>query len=204
MVQVTDKSKKGSFEGKAPVHNLSKTKKTKLIVGKLGLGLILIQHGPYLQIIHLIKKGAAAKDKKLQPEYISFTIHFSTKKTKQVKDEAPTSNTENEDVVTDKKLKSYRYPQSTGTARRPVSISTDWHGYEKEDHTISVGKDIHSDVMLHRDHKDVRAPSPYWTMMKQANERSSSSSSSSSASSTSDAFWLEECAQTEEGKGQPD
>ncbi|XP_075384230.1 PDZ domain-containing protein 9 [Tenrec ecaudatus] len=255
MVHVADKSKKGSFEAKAPVHNLSKTKKTKLTVGKLGLGLILIQHGPYLQIIHLIKKGAAAKDKKLQPgdvlisvghanvlgytlrEFLKLLQHITigtvlqikvyrdfidipnewqeiqdsipetkfpvtrTTKTKQAKDEAPTSNIENEDAVTDKKLKSYRYPQSTGAARRPVSISTDWHGYEKEDHTISVGKDIHSDVMLHRDQKDVRAPSPYWTMVKQANERSSSSSS---ASSTSDAFWLEDYAQTEEGKGQPD
>lgn len=36
-------------------------------MGSLGLGLIIIQHGPYLQITHLITKGAAARDGTLQP-----------------------------------------------------------------------------------------------------------------------------------------
>lgn len=40
---------------------------TKLTVGSLGLGLLIIQHGPYLQVTHLIKQGAAARDGKLQP-----------------------------------------------------------------------------------------------------------------------------------------
>lgn len=54
------------FQVKSSVHNLSKTLETKLTVGSMGLGLIVIQHGPYLQITHLIKKGSAAKDGKLQ------------------------------------------------------------------------------------------------------------------------------------------
>uniref|UniRef100_A0A287DC86 PDZ domain containing 9 n=1 Tax=Ictidomys tridecemlineatus TaxID=43179 RepID=A0A287DC86_ICTTR len=59
--------KQFSFEFKNSVHNLSKTQQTKLTVGRLGLGLIIIQHGPYLQISHLIKNGAAAKDRRLKP-----------------------------------------------------------------------------------------------------------------------------------------
>lgn len=93
----------------------------------------------------------------------------------------------------------YKYPQSTGhqPARRPMSISKEWHGYRKKNQTLSVGKDIDCDVMIHRDHnKEVRAPAPCWTMVKQHNE----SSSSSSASSISDAFWLEDYAQVEKGK----
>ncbi|XP_006872053.1 PREDICTED: PDZ domain-containing protein 9 [Chrysochloris asiatica] len=199
-----------NFKVKASVHTLSKTQKTKLTVGSLGLGLIVIQHGPYLQIIHLIKKGAAAKDGTLQPggnrlSEINFLARVTpirtSKKTEQTKDDNFTSD-ENEDVVLDKGLKYHRYPRSTGhySARRPMSISTEWHGYAKKNHTISVGKDINADVTIHRDHKDMRAPSPYWTMVKQDYEQASSSSS---ASSTSDAFWLEECAQIEKGKGQP-
>lgn len=49
------------------MHNLSKTQQTKLTVGNLGLGLIVIQNGPYLQITHLIRNGAAARDGKLKP-----------------------------------------------------------------------------------------------------------------------------------------
>lgn len=56
-----------SFQVKPSVHSLSKTLETRLAVGSMGLGLIVIQHGPYLQITHLIKKGSAAKDGKLQP-----------------------------------------------------------------------------------------------------------------------------------------
>lgn len=101
-------------------------------------------------------------------------------------------------MVLDKKLKYYRYPQSLGqhSARRPVSISREWHRYKKENQTISVGKDINCDVIIHGDHKkEVRAPSPYWTMVKNENK-----SSSSSVSTTSDVFWLEDCAQVEKGK----
>lgn len=42
-------------------------RQTKLTVGSMGLGLIIIQNGPYLQISHLINKGAAATDGILQP-----------------------------------------------------------------------------------------------------------------------------------------
>lgn len=38
----------------------------------MGLGLIIIQHGPYLQISHLITKGAAARDGTLQPGNCGF------------------------------------------------------------------------------------------------------------------------------------
>uniref|UniRef100_A0A8B9BQV7 PDZ domain containing 9 n=1 Tax=Anser brachyrhynchus TaxID=132585 RepID=A0A8B9BQV7_9AVES len=38
-----------------------------LRTGKQGLGLIIIQNGPYLQIICLVEKSSAAKDGKLKP-----------------------------------------------------------------------------------------------------------------------------------------
>ncbi|XP_021542504.1 PDZ domain-containing protein 9 [Neomonachus schauinslandi] len=251
------KDKQIDFNVKSSVHNLSKTQQTKLTVGNLGLGLIIIQNGPYLQITHLIRKGAAARDGKLKPgdvlisvghanvlgytlrEFLKllqqitigtvlqikiyrdfieiprewqeisdlipetkFPVTCPTKKTEQAKDDPLASSDDNEDVVSDKKLKYYKYPGSTGpqSATRPMSISREWHGYKKKNRTISVGKDINCDVMIHRDHKkEVRAPSPYWTMVKHDNE----SSSSSTASSTSDAFWLEDYAQVEKCKGQP-
>ncbi|XP_011745446.1 PDZ domain-containing protein 9 isoform X1 [Macaca nemestrina] len=245
-----------SIKVKTSVHNLSKTQQTKLTVGRLGLGLIIIQHGPYLQITHLIRKGAAANDGKLQPgdvlisvgyanvlgytlrEFLQLLQHITVgtvlqikvyrdfinipeewleiydlipeakfpvtstpKKMELAKDESFTSSDDNENVDLDRRLQYYRYPWSTAhhPARRPISISRDWHGYKKKNHTISVGKDIDCDVMIHRDDKkEVKAPSPYWIMVKQDNE-----TSSSSTSSTSDAFWLEDCAQVEEGKAQP-
>lgn len=64
-----------SLKIKTSEHKLSKTKETKLTVSSLGLGLIVIQHGPFLQIIHLIKKGAAARDGKLQPGDCVFPMH---------------------------------------------------------------------------------------------------------------------------------
>nr|XP_003930219.1 PDZ domain-containing protein 9 isoform X1 [Saimiri boliviensis boliviensis] len=244
-----------SIKVKTSVHDLSKTQQTKLTVGRLGLGLIIIQHGPYLQITHLIRKGAAANDGKLQPgdvlisvghanvlgytlrEFLQLLQHITIgtvlqikvyrdfidipeewqeihdlipeakfpvtstpKKTELAKDESFTSSDDSEDVVLDKRVQYYRYPWSTPhhPARRPISISRDWHGYNNKNHIISVGKDLNCDVMIHRDYeKEMRAPSPYWIMVKQDNE-----SSSSSTSSTSDAFWLEDCAQVEKGKAQ--
>lgn len=135
-------------------------------------------------------------------ESFSFTLLFissKTKKTEQAKDDSFTSSDDKEDIVLDKKLKYYKSPQSTGhhPAKRPMSISREWHGYKKKNQTISVGTDINSVIMIHRDHKkEVRAPSPYWTMVKQDKD-------SSSSSSASDAFWLEDYAQVEKGKGQP-
>ncbi|XP_029424521.1 PDZ domain-containing protein 9 [Nannospalax galili] len=226
-------------------------RQTKLTVGSLGLGLIIIQNGPYLQISHLIKKGAAADDGTLQPgdilisvghanvlgytlrEFLKllqniiigtvlqikvyrdfidipqewqevydlipetkFPVPHITKKTEQSKGEFFMSS-DDEDVVLDKRLKYYRYPRSVWNypVKTPISISTEWHGYKKKDHIISVGKDINSDVMIHRDdQKELRAPSPYWTMVEQEN---AISSSSSTAESSSDAFWLEDYAQVE-------
>lgn len=81
-----------------------------------------------------------------------------------------------------------------------MSISTEWHRYKKKDHTFSVGKDVNCDVVIHKEDKTKpRAPSPYWTMVEHDKVISSSSSA---ASSNSDAFWLEDCAQVEQGEGQ--
>ncbi|XP_060504731.1 PDZ domain-containing protein 9 isoform X1 [Panthera onca] len=259
MEKAAHKSKKGKnvgFNVKSSIHNLSKTQQTKLTVGNLGLGLIIIQNGPYLQITHLIRTGAAATDGKLQPgdvlisvghanvlgytlrEFLKLLQHITigtvlqikiyrdfidipqewqeiydlipetkfpvirtTKKTEQAKDPLASSD-DGEDVVSDKKLKYYKYSKSSEhhSARRPMSISREWHGYKKKNRTISVGKGINADVVIHRDPKrEVRPPSPYWTMVKRDNQ----SSSSSTASSTSDAFWLEDFAQVEKGRGQP-
>ncbi|XP_051001108.1 PDZ domain-containing protein 9 [Acomys russatus] len=253
------KNEKGySLKTKASVPNLNKTKQTKLTVGSLGLGLIIIQNGPYLQISHLINKGAAASDGILQPgdvlisvghanvlgytlrEFLKllqdisigtvvqikvyydfidipqewqdvydlipetkFPIPHTPKKTEQAKDETFVAIDGHEDVVLDKRLKYYRYPRSVWNhpVRTPISISTEWHGYKKKDHTISVGKGVNCDVVIHKDDKrELRAPSPYWTMVEQ--DKAISSSSSTATSSNSDAFWLEDYAQVEEGKGQ--
>ncbi|NP_001019948.3 PDZ domain-containing protein 9 isoform 2 [Rattus norvegicus] len=309
--------------------SLNKMIHTKLTVGSLGLGLVIIQNGPYLQISHLINKGAAASDGILQPavfeqcvygrhmalegesmtardagqqcvgmevtggswllhaqtvqyrnedttdtegttdteklglvavltllegdvlisvghanvlgytlrEFLKllqnitigtvlqikayrgfieipqewkdvydlipetkFPIPHTPKKTEQAKQSFESD--EHEDTVLDHRLKYYRYPRSVWNhpVRIPLSISTEWHGYKKKDNTISVGKDVKSDVVIHKDdEKELRAPSPYWAMVEQ-DERISSSSSP--ASSISDAFWLEDFAQDKEGKGE--
>ncbi|XP_060222904.1 PDZ domain-containing protein 9 isoform X1 [Meriones unguiculatus] len=246
-----------SPKAKAFAHNLNKMKQTKLTVGSLGLGLIIIQNGPYLQISHLINKGAAASDGTLQPGDVLFSVGHANvlgytlreflkllqnitigtvlqikvyrnfidipqewqdvydllpetkfpvphtpKKTKQTKDESFVSTDDHEDAVLDKRLKYYRYPRSVWNhpVRTPISISTEWHGYKKKDHTISVGKDVNYSVVIHKDDKELRAPSPYWTMVEQ--DKAISSSSSTETSSNSDVFCLEDYAQVEEGKGQ--
>ncbi|KAM7149668.1 PDZ domain-containing protein 9 [Molossus nigricans] len=247
-------SRESGFTVKSSVHNLSKTQQTQLTVGSLGLGLIIIQHGPYLQITHLLKKGAAARDGMLQPgdvlisvgytnvlgytlrEFLKLLQHITigtvlqikvyrnfvdipqewqdiydlipetkfpvtctTKKTEQAKDDSFTNIDDKEDVVLDKNLKYYKSPWSTRhhPARRPMSISREWHKYEKKNQTISVGTDINCDVMIHRDYKrEVRSPSPYWTMVKQDKD-------SSTSSSASDAFWLEDYAHVEKDRDQP-
>lgn len=78
-----------------------------------------------------------------------------------------------------------------------MSISREWHEYKKKNQPVSVGTDLHCDIMIHGDYKKAgRAPSPYWTMAKQDKD-------SSSSSAASDAFWLEDYAQAEKGTGQP-
>ncbi|OBS70766.1 hypothetical protein A6R68_00681, partial [Neotoma lepida] len=195
------KNEKGYSLKVKVLHNLNKMKQTKLTVDSLGLGLIIIQNGPYLQISHLINKGAAASDGILQPGlFPDHLLLSSPKKTEQAKDGSFVSSDDHEDVVLDKRLKYYRYPRSVWNhpVRIPISISTEWHGYKKKDHTISVGKGVNHDVVIHKDDKkDLRAPSPYWTMVEHDN---AISSSSSGASSNSDAFWLEDYAQVEQGE----
>ncbi|KAM5199221.1 PDZ domain-containing protein 9 [Hipposideros larvatus] len=246
------KERQSSLKDESSVHNLSKTEQTKLTVGSLGLGLIIIQHGPFLQVAHLIEMGAAARDGRLQPgdvlisvghtnvlgytlrEFLKLLHHITigtvlqikvyrdfidipqewqevhdlipetkfpvtcaTEKAEQTKADCLTSG-DKKDVVLDKKLKSHQSPRPAGhhPARRPVSISREWHGYGK-DRATSVGKDLSYDVMVQRDQeREARTPSPYWTMAKRDRE-------SSSSSSASDAFWLEDFAQAEKGQGQP-
>nr|XP_003478243.2 PDZ domain-containing protein 9 [Cavia porcellus] len=125
----------------------------------------------------------------LIPE-IQFPVTFGTPKNTEEEEDSVTSSDDNEDVVLDKRFK-YRYP-----ARIPVSISRKWQDIKNKDHTIHAEKDLN--FMTHREQKKERAPSPPWTMWKRDND-----SSSSSDSSTSDAFWPEDWAQVEKGKGQP-
>ncbi|KAM3826799.1 PDZ domain-containing protein 9 [Vipera latastei] len=47
-------------------HTLSTTIKTNIQMDEDGLGIILIQNGPYLQVSGVVEKSAAAKDGKLQ------------------------------------------------------------------------------------------------------------------------------------------
>ncbi|XP_007667494.1 PDZ domain-containing protein 9 isoform X1 [Ornithorhynchus anatinus] len=54
-------------QGKTSKHTLSTTLKTNIKMGYQGLGLIIIQNGPYLQITNLLEKGAAAKNGRLKP-----------------------------------------------------------------------------------------------------------------------------------------
>ncbi|KAM4829559.1 PDZ domain-containing protein 9 [Thomomys bottae] len=82
MERASQKSKTGnerriSFNAKTSVHDLSRTQKTKLTVTSRGLGLVIIQHGPYLQITHLIKKGAAARDGKLKPGDVLISVGYA-------------------------------------------------------------------------------------------------------------------------------
>uniref|UniRef100_A0A8C3VL87 PDZ domain containing 9 n=1 Tax=Catagonus wagneri TaxID=51154 RepID=A0A8C3VL87_9CETA len=154
----------------------------------------VLQIKVYRNFIDIPKEWQEIYD--LIPE-TKFPITRTTKKTEQAKDDSSVSSGNDEDGVVDKRLKYYK-PAGHYPARRPLSISREWHGYKKNNQTISVGKDLSCDVMIHRDHKkEVRAPSPYWTMVKQDHD-----TSSSSGSTTSDAFWLEDYAHVEEGKCQ--
>ncbi|XP_074062861.1 PDZ domain-containing protein 9 isoform X2 [Macrotis lagotis] len=232
-------SKKGDEAGVLPSpinlsqHPLSTTVKTSLKMRAQGLGLIIFQHGPYLQIFNLVEEGTAAKDGRLKPgailqirvyrDFIDIppewqniddfipetkpvvvTAHTS-KKYEEEKDTS-FSSSEDDDVDIDKRFKYYKSPLSFWhhSTRKLSSISTEWHGYKKKNHMFTVGEDIGCDVMIHKDSaerymdvpKDFRAPSPYWTMVKQVSDISSSSSS------TSDAFWLEDCAYAQKEKDQ--
>ncbi|XP_007516665.1 PDZ domain-containing protein 9 [Erinaceus europaeus] len=241
------------FKSKVSIHNLSSTRETKLTVGSMGLGLIIIQHGPYLQISHLIRRGAAARDGTLKPgdvlisvgyanvlgytlreflkllQHISigtvvqirvyrdfidipnewqeiydlipetkFPVTHSMKTSEETKDDSFSSSDDDGDEVLDTRFKYHRYsPLSEQRPARPMYIAREWHGYKKKQQTVSVGKHLNCDVMIHGDiKKELRSPSPYWAMSKQDRE-----SSSSSGSEASDVFWLEDEAQVVNHKG---
>lgn len=135
----------------------------------------------------------------LRPDVLPITLPpRMAKKPEQTKGDA--SRDGKEGAVLDKKLKRPKPPRPTGhpPARRPMSISREWHRYKKSQ-VIREGKDQRSDVAVPGDHRpELKAPSPYWVM-----KRDGGSSASSSASSASSAFWLEDCAHVEQGRGQP-
>ncbi|XP_054849647.1 PDZ domain-containing protein 9 [Eublepharis macularius] len=56
----------GHSEDEDSEHSLSTTVKTNVQMEKDGLGFILIQNGPYIQLIGLVEKSAAARDGELQ------------------------------------------------------------------------------------------------------------------------------------------
>ncbi|XP_025062781.1 PDZ domain-containing protein 9 [Alligator sinensis] len=55
-------------------HTLSTTLKTNIRMGEQGLGLIIIQNGPYLQITSLVEKCSAASNGRLKPGDILIKI----------------------------------------------------------------------------------------------------------------------------------
>lgn len=59
-------------------HTLSTTIKTNIQMDEEGLGIILIQTGPYLQLSGLVEKGAAARDGKLQVGEVKPQNQFET------------------------------------------------------------------------------------------------------------------------------
>uniref|UniRef100_A0A4X2LM20 PDZ domain containing 9 n=1 Tax=Vombatus ursinus TaxID=29139 RepID=A0A4X2LM20_VOMUR len=171
----------------------------------------------FLQLLHHIPIGAILQIRVYQdfidipPEWQNIddlipetkpaaVITHTSRKYEQEEDTSFSSSEDDEDVQLDERFKYYKSPQSFQhhSTRKLSSISTDWHGYKKKNHIFTVGEDIGCDVMIHKnsDEKDFRAPSPYWTMVKQDSDFSSTSSS------TSDAFWLEDCACAQQEKDQ--
>uniref|UniRef100_H3AGT8 PDZ domain containing 9 n=1 Tax=Latimeria chalumnae TaxID=7897 RepID=H3AGT8_LATCH len=65
MIQI--RSKQVTVLQKESEHNLSTTLKVKIQKGTEGFGLVIIQHGPFLQIVSLIEKGPADRTGKLKP-----------------------------------------------------------------------------------------------------------------------------------------
>ncbi|XP_007498295.1 PDZ domain-containing protein 9 isoform X2 [Monodelphis domestica] len=204
--------------------------KTSLKMRSQGLGLIVFQHGPYLQICNIVEKGTAAKDGRLKPGAIlqirvyrdfidippewqniddlipetnpAIGITHTSKKYEQENATSSSSSEDDKDEDLDGQFMYYKSLQSFQhhSTKKLSSISTEWHGYKKKNHMFTVGEDIGCDVMIHKDSKenmdvpkDFRAPSPYWTMVKQDSDMSSSSS-------TSDAFWLDDCAYAQQEK----
>uniref|UniRef100_A0A8C8BFM1 PDZ domain containing 9 n=1 Tax=Otus sunia TaxID=257818 RepID=A0A8C8BFM1_9STRI len=55
------------LSNKSIAFSLGKTLKTNIRMGEQGLGLIILQHGPYLQITSLVEKSSAANEGKLKP-----------------------------------------------------------------------------------------------------------------------------------------
>ncbi|XP_009320069.1 PREDICTED: PDZ domain-containing protein 9 [Pygoscelis adeliae] len=58
-------------------HTLIATLKANIRMNEQGLGLIIIQNGPYLQIISLVEKSSAANDGKLKPGDVLIKIGYA-------------------------------------------------------------------------------------------------------------------------------
>ncbi|XP_062444591.1 PDZ domain-containing protein 9 [Rhea pennata] len=232
-------------------HILSATLKANIRMGEQGLGLIIIQNGPYLQITSLVEKSSAAHNGKLKPGDILIKIGhanvlgWTLRELRQLLHNIPvgtslqirvyrdflevpqhwqnvsdlipevklptTADTSGEDTEDkddsgtssddDVDLETFQYKSSqssccefTHMGGNLPPLSKIWHTSDTS-HTLTVGKDIGCDIILHNDTDalgnsefntaGIRSTS-YWTVEK--NE----TSSSSSFSSISDALWLEE------------
>uniref|UniRef100_A0A8C4JWI7 PDZ domain containing 9 n=2 Tax=Dromaius novaehollandiae TaxID=8790 RepID=A0A8C4JWI7_DRONO len=231
-----------------PQHARSATLKANIRMGEQGLGLIIIQNGPYLQITSLVEKSSAAQNGRLKPGDILIKIGhanvlgWTLRELRQLLHNIPigtslqirvyrdflevpqhwqsvadlipevklptTADTSGEDTEDkndtrtssddDVDLETFQYKSSQSSCyeftHKLPSLSKTWHASDTS-HTLTVGKDIGCDIILHNDTdalgnsefstSGIRSTS-YRTMEK--NE----TSSSSSCSSVSDAFWLEE------------
>uniref|UniRef100_A0A8C4P7J4 PDZ domain containing 9 n=1 Tax=Dromaius novaehollandiae TaxID=8790 RepID=A0A8C4P7J4_DRONO len=224
----------------------SRGARLRLPMGEQGLGLIIIQNGPYLQITSLVEKSSAAQNGRLKPgdilikighanvlgwtlrelrqllhnipigtslqirvyrDFLEVPQHWQsvadlipevklpTTSVKLLKADKNDTRTSSDDDVD---LETFQYKSSQSSCyeftHKLPSLSKTWHASDTS-HTLTVGKDIGCDIILHNDTdalgnsefstSGIRSTS-YRTMEK--NE----TSSSSSCSSVSDAFWLEE------------
>ncbi|XP_067162650.1 PDZ domain-containing protein 9 [Apteryx mantelli] len=137
--------------------------------------------------VNKMARGIAA----CQSNAVLYTFSTSGEDTED-KDDIGTSSDDDVDLET----LQYKSSQSScyELTHKLPSLSKIWHASDTS-HTLTVGKDIGCDIILHNDTDalgnsefdtiGIRSTS-YWTMEK--NE----TSSSSSYSSVSDAFWLEE------------
>lgn len=78
------------FKGQLPAlenisqHTLIAALKANIRMGEQGLGLIIIQNGPYLQITSLVEKSSAANNGKLKPGKKEPTVIFKFNSTENI------------------------------------------------------------------------------------------------------------------------
>ncbi|XP_068279079.1 PDZ domain-containing protein 9 [Nyctibius grandis] len=190
-------------------HTLIAALKANIRMSEQGLGLIIIQNGPYLQITSLAEKSSAANSGKLKPAGVSF---WSQKKqfehapwstwitSEDAEDEDDTRSSSNDDVD----LETFPYKSSQSyccefTHKLP-SLSKIWQ-VSDTGQALRVGRDTDCEAVLHNDVDALRnpkfdasgvKPSSYWAM------ENNETSSSSSCPSVSDRSCLEKFASVSE------